>query len=473
MNKSTIQLRDLKIETQINKYAEGSVLISLGDTKVICTASVEDKVPPFLKGTNTGWVSAEYSMLPRATQYRKQRELVRGKVDGRGQEIQRLIGRSLRSAVDLTKIGERTIWIDCDVIQADGGTRTAAISGAFVAMAMACKKLYDEKKIASFPIFHYVSAVSVGIVKGKNILDLCYELDSAADVDCNVVMNENMELIELQGTSEKDTFNRLQLNSLLNLAEVGCKDVIDIQKQVLGEEVVSLIEQKPYPLKEEGNLMTDEEKIRQFLSKYPKNENGKYEFVIATSNVHKLTEIKEILQFSSVEFLSLADIGLAGLEIIEDGNTFEENALIKARVIAERTGKIVIADDSGLSVDILKGQPGIYSARFAGEPCNDSNNNEKLLSLLKNYDKELRIAQFVCAIGVVFPNGVEKTFRGVTSGMIGFEYRGDNGFGYDPLFIVDNTGKTYAEMSAEEKNKISHRFRALKNMYKYYTDFLD
>ena len=157
--KSSIQLRDINIETGINKYAEGSVLVSFGDTRVICTASVEEKVPAFLKGTGKGWVSAEYAMLPRSTEQRKKRDSSRGKVDGRGQEIQRLIGRSLRNAIDFELLGERTIWIDCDVIQADGGTRTASISGSFVAMAIACKQLYDKKMIEEFPMSHYISAV--------------------------------------------------------------------------------------------------------------------------------------------------------------------------------------------------------------------------------------------------------------------------------------------------------------------------
>ena len=277
--KSSIQLRDINIETGINKYAEGSVLVSFGDTRVICTASVEEKVPAFLKGTGKGWVSAEYAMLPRSTEQRKKRDSSRGKVDGRGQEIQRLIGRSLRNAIDFDLLGERTIWIDCDVIKADGGTRTASISGSFVAMAIACKLLYDKKMIEEFPISHYISAVSVGIVNGKNILDLNYEFDSKADVDLNVVMNENLEYVELQGTAEGVAFRRQQLDSLLNLAEIGCKEIIELQKNALGKQIVSLIEGIPFE-EEPIEKNTEEKEIKDFLSSYEKNDSQKYNFVL-------------------------------------------------------------------------------------------------------------------------------------------------------------------------------------------------
>lgn len=468
MNKSDIQLRDLKIETNVNKYAEGSVLISLGDTKVFCTASVEDKVPAFLKGTGTGWVSAEYSMLPRATNFRKQRDSSKGRIDGRSQEIQRLIGRSLRSAIDLTKLGERTIWIDCDVIQADGGTRTASISGAFVAMVLACKKLYCEGVLEEYPVHNFVGAVSVGIFKERYILDLCYELDSKADVDMNIVCNDRYQIVEIQGTSEHDTFSREDLNKLLTLAEAGCKQIFDKQREVLGEEAVSLIEKGVLPLANEVGVNSVKEDLISYLKTY--SENEKIDIVVATSNLHKLDEIKKILCFEKVCLLSLKDVDLEGVEIVEDGSTFQENALIKAREICRRTGKPSIADDSGLMVDILKGEPGIYSARYAGSTCDDTANNNLLLENMKPYAEELRLAKFVSAIAIVFPNGFEHTFLGLTNGKIGFEPKGDNGFGYDPLFIVQGHGKTYAEMTEEEKNKVSHRYRALKNFNKYFHD---
>jgi ribonuclease PH len=228
------QLRNTKINKDILLYAEGSVLIEMGNTKVICSASIEDRVPPFLKGKGTGWVTAEYSMLPRSTQSRKIRESSRGKVEGRTQEIQRLIGRALRSVVDLDALGERTIWIDCDVMQADGGTRTASITGAFVALGLALHKLYEEKAIKKMPLKSMVSAISVGVVKGEPVLDLCYEEDSKAKVDMNVIMTDKGEFVEVQGTGEESPFTRDELNRLLELAEKGNRELNEIQREALG-----------------------------------------------------------------------------------------------------------------------------------------------------------------------------------------------------------------------------------------------
>ena len=223
------QLREVKITLDFIKHAEGSCLIEFGDTKVICTASVEEKVPPFLKGTGQGWITAEYSMLPRATAQRTVREAAKGKLTGRTQEIQRLIGRSLRSAVDLTALGEITLWIDCDVIQADGGTRTASITGAFVALYRALERVEKVSAVKSF-----VAAVSVGIVDKQFLLDLNYAEDSMAEVDMNVVMNDEGLLVEVQGTAEGEPFSREDLNKLLDLGEKGIKELISIQKQALG-----------------------------------------------------------------------------------------------------------------------------------------------------------------------------------------------------------------------------------------------
>ncbi len=223
------QLREVKITLDFIKHAEGSCLIEFGDTKVICTASVEERVPPFLKGTGQGWITAEYSMLPRATAQRTIREAAKGKLTGRTQEIQRLIGRSLRSAVDLTALGEITVWIDCDVIQADGGTRTASITGAFVALYRALERVDKLNAVKSF-----IAAVSVGIVDGQFLLDLNYEEDSMAEVDMNVVMNDQGLLVEVQGTAEGEPFSREALNRLLDLGEKGIKELITIQKETLG-----------------------------------------------------------------------------------------------------------------------------------------------------------------------------------------------------------------------------------------------
>ncbi len=228
-------LREIKITKDFNLYAEGSVLIEFGNTKVICTASVSEKVPPFMRGQGKGWLTAEYSMIPRATGERNQRESAKGKLSGRTMEIQRLIGRALRTAVDLDKLGERTITIDCDVIQADGGTRTTSISGGFIALALAVKKLMKERVLSVNPIVSNVAAISVGIVRGTPMLDLMYTEDSAAEVDMNVVMNGKGEFVEVQGTGEEATYTRKELNELIDLAEVGIKEIIRLQNEVIGE----------------------------------------------------------------------------------------------------------------------------------------------------------------------------------------------------------------------------------------------
>jgi len=236
------QLRTVSITTNANKYAEGSVLIEFGDTKVICTATVDEKVPPFMKGQGKGWITAEYSMLPRATQTRNQRESARGKLTGRTMEIQRLIGRALRSVVDLHALGERTITLDCDVIQADGGTRTTSITGSFVAMAVAINRIAEQHKLAKFPITDFLASVSVGIIQNEALLDLNYEEDSKAKVDMNVVMTGNGKFVELQGTGEEAPFSRQELNQLLELGEMGIQELIEIQKSALGPVISAKIE---------------------------------------------------------------------------------------------------------------------------------------------------------------------------------------------------------------------------------------
>ncbi|MDP4084521.1 MAG: ribonuclease PH [Bacillota bacterium] len=240
-----LQLRSIHIETNYLKHPEGSVLISVGNTKVICSASIEDRVPPFMRGEGKGWITAEYSMLPRATEQRNIRESSKGKVSGRTMEIQRLIGRALRAIVDLSAIGERTVWIDCDVIQADGGTRTASITGAFVAMAYALNTLAEKKALHKFPITEFLAATSVGILEDNQIvLDLNYSEDSSAQVDMNIVMTGNGEFVELQGTGEESTFSYSQLQDLLNAGQEGLMELFEYQKQALGEEITKKIEDR-------------------------------------------------------------------------------------------------------------------------------------------------------------------------------------------------------------------------------------
>jgi len=231
------ELRPVRITRNYIKHAEGSVLIEVGQTKVICTASIEDKVPKFMEDEGQkregGWITAEYSMLPRSTSTRNIRESARGKIGGRTQEIQRLIGRSMRAVVDLRLIGERTIWIDCDVIQADGGTRTSSITGSFIALWDACTYLRDKKMIKEMPIADFIAATSVGIVSGEAMLDLCYVEDSKADVDMNIVMTGKGKFVEIQGTAEAFPFTRDDANKLIDLAENGIQRLISLQRKML------------------------------------------------------------------------------------------------------------------------------------------------------------------------------------------------------------------------------------------------
>ena len=227
------EMRKVKIKRNVLKFAEGSCMIEMGNTKVICSASVEDKVPPFLRNTGSGWITAEYGMLPRSCKSRIDREASRGKQSGRTQEIQRLIGRSMRSVAELKKLGERTIWMDCDVIQGDGGTRTASITGSFIALADALTKLKKEKLINSIPISDYVAAISVGIVNSEKCLDLNYEEDSGAEVDMNIIMTGSGKMVEVQGTAEKIPFSVKDLNDLIILAKGGIDDLISLQKKFI------------------------------------------------------------------------------------------------------------------------------------------------------------------------------------------------------------------------------------------------
>jgi ribonuclease PH len=234
-NRTPLQLRPVKITRHYTKHADGAVLIECGDTKVLCTASVDEKVPPFLRGKGQGWLTAEYGMLPCSTGERMQREAAKGKQSGRTMEIQRLIGRALRSVVDLRKLGERTIQIDCDVIQADGGTRTASITGAYIALHDAVERLLQRKLLGSTPILDQVAAVSVGIYQGVPVLDLDYPEDSSCDTDMNVVMTGHLGLVEVQGTAEGVTFDRQELNAMLDLAQQGIQQLIAFQKAALAE----------------------------------------------------------------------------------------------------------------------------------------------------------------------------------------------------------------------------------------------
>ena len=416
-------MRKIAIET--NFLRAPSCLISCGGTRVLCAATVTEGVPPFLKGKGQGWLTAEYAMLPASTgNGRKPRDGV--KKDGRGVEISRLIGRALRQAVDLTRLGERTITVDCDVIEADGGTRCASITGGFVAVCLAVDRLIAEHKLFDSPIVRQVAAVSCGVVAGENALDLCYEQDSRADVDMNVIMDENRSLIEIQGTGEHAVFPRARLSALLDLAEEGIDALMRAQREALGEAA------------------------RWIAPKTPR-------LLFATHTAHKAREVKEILD-GRYEVLSLREAGIE-LDVEETGKTFAENALLKAEAVTKLTGCAALADDTGLCVDALGGAPGVYSARYAGEHGNDAANVALLEENLRDVPAP-RTARFICAMALTRPGREPLVVEGRAEGEIIPECRGENGFGYDPVFLYAGGEKTFAEMSESEKNAVSHRKRA-------------
>ncbi len=418
--------RPVTIQPDFVSTAAGSCLIATGGTRVICTASVEEAVPPFLKGKGQGWVTAEYAMLPASTSVRKKRDGI--KKDGRGVEIQRLIGRSLRQAVDLKALGERTITLDCDVLEADGGTRTASITGAMVALTCAVDRLVREGKLLASPIRHQVAAISAGIVEDEPCLDLCYQEDSRAQVDMNIIMNEQGGIIEIQGTGEGRAFSREEMDRLMAYGEKGIRELMAAQRGALGERARHLC-------------------ARPVL-------------LAATGNAHKLRELQEIF----ADFYTVLPMGAAGFteEITEDGDTFARNAVIKAEAVCEATGLPAIADDSGLAVTALGGEPGVYSARYAGRHGDDEANNDLLLRKMENItDRE---AFFVCALALKEPGREPILAEGRCPGVILRERRGTGGFGYDPLFLYEPLGKTFAEVNEEEKNAVSHRARACEAM---------
>lgn len=429
-NRKPNELRPCEITVGFVGTADGSCLIRCGGTRVICTASIDESVPPFLRGKNVGWLTAEYNMLPASTGRRKARDGV--KKDGRGVEISRLIGRALRQAVDRRFLGERTITIDCDVLEADGGTRTASITGGFVALVCAVDKLLKQGKLKESPIVHQIAAVSAGIVDDVPCLDLCYLEDSAAQTDMNFVMDETGAFVELQGTGEGRAFSRGELNEILALGEKGIDELHEKQREALGDMARHIAPKRT--------------------------------IVIASNNAHKIQEISHMLE-DRLNVISMAEAGFTD-EIDENGETFEENAAIKARAVAKATGLCALGDDSGLSVDALDGAPGVHSARYCGRHGDDKANNDLLIANMADIPAEDRTAEFVCAMALSLPNGEVTTVRGACPGVITFTPRGTGGFGYDPYFEY-LSGETFAEMAQEEKNQISHRANAMRLMLPY------
>ena len=425
------ELRMVRILPDYTEMAAGSVLICCGRTKVICTASVQEGVPSFLRGKGKGWLTAEYAMLPGSTPQRKQRDGV--KKDGRGVEIQRLIGRSLRAACDLTRLGERTIYIDCDVIQADGGTRTASITGAFVALCIAVDKLMQMGTLVDSPIIRQVAAVSAGVIDDVCTLDLEYAQDSRAQVDMNIVMTRdgegNLGFVEVQGTGEGRCYTRAELDRLLALGGKGCLELMQIQRDALGSRA-EVICKKPL-------------------------------LVLASNNFGKLKELKQMLG-DRYDVRSMREMGVE-TEVEETGETFGENALIKAKALMGICNCATLADDSGLCVDQLSGRPGVHSARYCGVHGDDEANNQLLLKELSDKPAPHK-AHYGAALALCRPGREPVIVYGRCEGQIIGEYRGSGGFGYDPLFLSDDLGVTFAEADPQAKNGVSHRARAIQKL---------
>ena len=426
------ELRVVRITPDFTEMAAGSVLVECGRTRVICTASVQEGVPPFLKGKGTGWLTAEYAMLPGATPQRKARDGV--KKDGRSVEIQRLIGRSLRAACDFSRMGERTVYIDCDVIQADGGTRTASITGAFVALCLAVDKLIKAGVMQDSPIVRQVAAVSVGVIDNVCTLDLEYAQDSRAQVDMNIVMTRdakgNLGYVEVQGTGEHKSYSRQELDRLLALGEKGVLELMDKQVEALGDRA-DVIFKKP-------------------------------KLVLASNNFGKLRELRVMLG-DRFDVCSMREMGI-NVDVEENGETFEENALIKAEALMKLTGCATLSDDSGLCVDALGGRPGVHSARYCGVHGDDEANNQLLLKELENIDAPNRTAHYGVAVALCRPGHKPVITYGRCDGEILREYCGEGGFGYDPLFFSTDLQMSFGMADPESKNGVSHRARAIRKL---------
>ena len=394
-------------------------------------------------------------MLPGSSPERVDREAARGKQSGRTQEIQRLIGRSLRAVTDLSLMPDVQITVDCDVLQADGGTRTASISGGWIALHDACSRLVASGQLSKHPVLQPCAAISVGVIDGTPMLDLEYAEDVRAEVDMNVVMTGDGRFVELQGTAEGLAFTRPDLDALLGLAEDGIAEIIVAQREMVAE--------PPLP--------------RVAVLKLP--------VVVATQNADKAREITEIFvarlgeplvaySLDGIAFvLDRADqIGasVAALtvpaeapDVEETGETLEENARIKARALADALGVPAIADDTGLEVDALGGRPGVHSARYAGEHASYAENVAKLTAELAGVAPADRTARFATVALARTPDGREVIARGEVEGAIVEQARGDRGFGYDPVFVpLEGDGRTFAEMTVAEKHAVSHRGRAFR-----------
>ncbi len=417
------ELRPITFERDYTEMASGSALVSFGRTRVLCTASVDEDTPRWMRGSGKGWVTAEYSMLPGSSPERIEREAAKGRVSGRTQEIQRLIGRSLRAVTDMRALGERQVIVDCDVLQADGGTRTASICGGYLALHDAVSRLVQTGAIKQHPIAERCAAISVGIVNGEPALDLPYVEDSTAEVDMNVVMISSGRFVEVQGTAEGMAFSRSELDVLLGLAEKGIREIFALQDELLSDPPARAVR-----------------------------------VVLASANPDKAKEILEIVGPLGIEVLprpsSVPDVD-------ETADTFEGNARLKATAIAAAAGLPALADDTGLEVDFLGRAPGVHTARYAGVDATYADNVALLLESLKAVPLEQRTARFITVAMVCWPDGREVVAEGFVRGHIALESRGEQGFGYDPVFIPDEgDGRTFAEMALDgEARAVASRAR--------------
>ena len=361
----------------VQKWAEGSCLVRFGDTQVLCAATIEDRVPPHLRGKGTGWVTATYEMLPRATAERSEREAAKGKVGGRTHEIQRLIGRSLRGVIDLARIGERTITVDCDVLVADGGTRTASITGGYIALAAALITYGMERHLIG-----KVAAVSVGIVDGVHHLDLDYSEDSRAEVDFNVVGTDQRPTSSSRAPPRASRSRAAMRTGSSTSPTRGCASCSRRRRRRSRRSAAD-----PRADGWQGRRV---------------DVGGSRKLVVATRSAHKLGELRELLALDRAELVSLDDVGAAG-EPEETGETFEANAALKARFYARLTGLPTLADDSGLEVDALDGGPGVRTKRYSGPDATDATNNAKLLATLDGLPAARRAARYVCVLALALP----------------------------------------------------------------------
>ncbi len=422
-------LRRVSIEPGFARHAEGSCLIRMGATEVLCAASVEPRVPPFLRNSGQGWVTGEYGMLPRATHTRGDREAARGKQSGRTQEIQRLIGRSLRAVVDRAALGEMTVTLDCDVLNADGGTRCASVTGAWVALSLALRHLLRMNVIKTLPLVGQVAAVSCGLVGGAAVLDLDYDEDSGAQADANFVLTDAGGIVEIQGTAEKIAIHRAAIHRA-DGAGAGrlWRAVRDAERGAGGGLAVT-------------RRLARGERL-----------------VLATHNPGKLREITELLAPFGIETVSAAALHLP--EPPETEPDFGGNARLKALAAARAANGPALADDSGLCVTALGGAPGIFSARWAGLPRDFAAAMARVQRELG--DAEDRSAQFISVLCLAWPDGEAFVCEGRVDGELVWPPEGENGFGYDPMFRPEGDRRTYGQMLPAEKHATNHRARAMR-----------